>query len=127
MSSAVRGVMARAQIFALTSAYEGFPNAMLEAMALGVPIVATNVGGIPDVVSDGVHALLVSPGDVAAQCCHEHDLDIGTVSGRHAERAREGEDHDQPEEDLGQAVAGLENGTPPDLLAHAHGGLSPAA
>ena len=54
-----------ADIAVLSSLSEGSPNALLEAMATGVPVVATRVGGIPEIVTDEESALLVQPGDVA--------------------------------------------------------------
>ncbi len=53
----------RADVFCLPSTYEGFPLAILEAMAEGLPVVATRVAGIPEAVEDGASGLLVPPED----------------------------------------------------------------
>ena len=54
-------VLAGCDVFVLASHYEGFPVALMEALALGRPVVVTAVGGIPDAVTDGQEGLLVPP------------------------------------------------------------------
>lgn len=65
-------LFAAADLFLLPSVHDhagnvdGLPNTLLEAMATGLPIVASNVVGVPTVIDDGVHGLLVPERDVAA-------------------------------------------------------------
>jgi len=58
--------LAQATVYALPSYNEGLPMSVLEAMAHGVPVLSTPVGGIPEAVTDGVEGFLVAPGDVDA-------------------------------------------------------------
>jgi L-malate glycosyltransferase len=60
------GYHERMRVFALSSDHEGMPNALLEAAASGVPIVATAVDGVKDILTDGKDALLVPAGDADA-------------------------------------------------------------
>ena len=64
---ALREVYRRADVFALPCQVtadgdrDGFPNVLAEAMACGVPVVSTGISGIPEMIDDGVHGLLVPP------------------------------------------------------------------
>jgi glycosyltransferase involved in cell wall biosynthesis len=76
-------VMAAFDLFVLASHYEGLPLALMEALVLGIPVLATNVGGIPEGVTDGVEGLLVPPSrpDLLAHA-------IGTLAGDPGLRTR---------------------------------------
>jgi glycosyltransferase involved in cell wall biosynthesis len=62
----VARMLGRMHVYVQSSAYEGLPNALLEAAATGVPLVATAVGGMREVLIDGENALLAPHGDPAA-------------------------------------------------------------
>jgi glycosyltransferase involved in cell wall biosynthesis len=55
---------AAADVFCLPSLGEGVPVVLMEAMAMGLPVVATRVGGVPELVGDGAHGILVAPTEV---------------------------------------------------------------
>ncbi len=56
----VQDYMNLAEVFVLPSLSEGFPVTILEAMACGLPIVATRVGGVPDIIEDGANGYLIN-------------------------------------------------------------------
>lgn len=55
--------LCKADIFALSSLWEGLPNAMLEAMASGLPVVATSVGGVPEAIQNNQNGILAPTAD----------------------------------------------------------------
>ncbi len=76
-------------VFVLSSRHEGLPLAMLEAMASGLPVVVTEVGGVPEVVSHDENGLMVPPGDpIALAAAIESVLDDRSRSARLAAMGR---------------------------------------
>jgi len=73
---------ANADVVVLPSRYESFGLAMLEAMMHGRPLVSTAVGGIPEVVRDGVDGLLVHPEEVEVECAVRRLLDEPALAGQ---------------------------------------------
>jgi glycosyltransferase involved in cell wall biosynthesis len=77
---AIQDLLRRAAVFVLPSYAEGQPMSLLEAMAAGTPVIATTVGGVPELVTHRETGFLVAPGDAAAlqQCLREVLLDRRT-------------------------------------------------
>lgn len=61
----VRPVLAASDVLVLTSRTEGLPAVLIEAGLSGIPVVASAVGGVPEIVQDGVTGFLVAPGDTS--------------------------------------------------------------
>lgn len=59
-------LLSEANVLVLPSYHEGLPMAILEAMAHGIPVISTRVGGIPEAIEDGREGILIAPGDVVA-------------------------------------------------------------
>ncbi len=77
--------------YVISSAWEGLPNTVMEAMASGVPVVATDVGGVRELIEPGVEGFLVPPGDseaLAEQMLATMALDADTLSAM-GDRGRE--------------------------------------
>ena len=84
-ASEMSSELSRASLFALPSHAEGVPMALLEAMARGLPVITTPVGGIPEVVQNGRNGILVTPQDVDAIA-----QALRTLLGSASERGRLG-------------------------------------
>jgi len=90
----VREKLGQADLFLLPSQLESFGLAALEAMACEVPVIATNAGGLPEVIENGIDGYLVEPGDVKLAAKHAIDLlsradrgrEIGQLARKNARR-----------------------------------------
>ena len=60
----VENLLQQSRLFLLPSRWEGTPSALLEAMACGVPVLATSVGGVPYIIDSDVNGVLVPPGNI---------------------------------------------------------------
>lgn len=106
-------------VFALPSRYEGLPVAICEAMVCGVPVVATAVNSVPDVVCPGESGLLVPPErpDLLAAAV-AHLLDRPAEAARMAATARSRIDHRFSERALGETLAAAYSDGVPRTTPH---------
>jgi glycosyltransferase involved in cell wall biosynthesis len=87
-------VMTAFDVFTLSSRYEGLPVALMEALALGLPVASTAVGGVAETLTDEVDALLVPPGDPTAlaaawrRICDDAPLRARLCEGSRAQAAQ---------------------------------------
>lgn len=88
LQSNVYGFMHDADVFALTSNYEGMPMTLIEAMGTGMPIVATRVGGIPDMLDDDSALLVPLDMDQVAEAFEQYYCDEELRRNRGQEAAK---------------------------------------
>jgi glycosyltransferase involved in cell wall biosynthesis len=85
----VPDALAASDVFVLASDYEGHPLSVMEAMAAGLPVVATAVGGVPELVTEGKTGLLVPAGDADALAAAMTRLAARALRESMSRRARE--------------------------------------
>jgi L-malate glycosyltransferase len=102
-----RRLMAAMDVFLMTSEFEGLPIAMLEAMTLGRPVVATRVGGIPEILAESGAGLLASVGaiDELSYCV----LQLLNDAGRRAQMGAAGAAHVEGQYHVKRRVRAIEN------------------
>jgi glycosyltransferase involved in cell wall biosynthesis len=89
-------LMAGGDLFVLPSLQEGMPVALMEAMSLGLPVVASDIGGVPDIVTPSIEGVLVAPGDpeALAEACASLARDSGRRTVMAAASLARSEDFD---------------------------------
>jgi sugar transferase (PEP-CTERM/EpsH1 system associated) len=102
----VPALLARARMFVLPSRSEGIPLTVLEAMACGLPVIATRVGGLPEVVEDALTGVLVPSADPAALA--EAVIEIWNDPGRADRMGRSGRRRAEERFDVRRMVANYE-------------------
>jgi glycosyltransferase involved in cell wall biosynthesis len=102
-----RRLMGAMDVFLMTSQFEGLPIALLEAMALGKPVVSTRVGGIPELVASAGAGLLASVGEIdqLADCV----MQLLNDSARRVRLGAAGATHVESRYHLKQRVTAIEN------------------
>jgi glycosyltransferase involved in cell wall biosynthesis len=103
---AVRAYYERADVFALPSFAEGLPVVLIEAMATGLPVVASRITGIPELVEDGVSGRLVVPGR-RDQLTDSLAAIVGETHDRRRAMGRAGRDRVAAEFDVDGTAAAL--------------------
>ena len=93
MAAGAAGLMRHLDVLVLPSRQEPFGTVLAEAMMAGTPVVATRVGGLSEVVRDGLTGRLVAPGDPAALAAGVLDVlahrdTMGAAAAGHARRFR---------------------------------------
>lgn len=120
----VPAVLREADVYVQPSFQEGMPNAVLEAMAAGLPVVATRVGGNEDLVTDGDNGLLVPPGSPAELARAIRRLvDDPALARRMGERARARAERYGLPSVTAQLVRAYRGEPAPDGVALAAGGI----
>jgi glycosyltransferase involved in cell wall biosynthesis len=132
----VPALLRRARAAALCSSAEGLSNALMEAMAASLPVVATRVGGNPELVRDGENGFLVPSGDADAMAARLLDL-LGGEPGRAMQMGLRGRARIETEltleamarghRDLYRRALGLQDPRPPPRIAPRLAGADDAA
>ena len=105
--SDVRDLMEAFDVFALASRWEGLPRVFPQAMAAGLPIVATRVDGAPDAVTPGENGWLVPVGDMPAMAARLCDLASDTATSRRMGEAGQARVDEFSAQRMVEALAGL--------------------